>query len=265
MSNRPHFEPQPDNSFRIVHSGGYYALSSVMLKIKTGELSPEDAKAQLKDMLRKYPWHFEAALRLSEYYTQEGAFEEACDVRFRACQHLMELLPEEEDAEPVVLDFENKETLYPLLLLQGSAIDHFLACDFEMAAALLETLLDMDEEDHLDVSQTLAYCYVALDEQDSLEAVLSDLDDKSPEKMLVRIWAQKRFGGSVEKQLTDEFKKKFPDIYREFISEEHPVTEAYLSDIDSERPSPEARARLLWLKTEHLWMKYPELPEALKG
>lgn len=176
----------------------------------------------------------------------------------------MELLPDEEDADPVPLDFENKESLYPLLLLQGSAIDHFLACDFELAAALLETLLDLDEEDHLGVSQTLAYCYVALDEEDSLEAVLPDLDEKSPEKMLLELWAQQHFEINMDQALVAEFKRKFPAVYKEFVSDDHPVTDTYLADIDGERPSLESKARLLWLRTEHLWQKFPEFIGSLR-
>ena len=36
-----------------------------------------------------------------------------------------------------------------LELIRASAIDHFLINDFEMSAALLELLLELDPEDHL--------------------------------------------------------------------------------------------------------------------
>lgn len=37
-----------------------------------------------------------------------------------------------------------------LELIRASAIDHFLINDFEMSAALLELLLELDPEDHLE-------------------------------------------------------------------------------------------------------------------
>lgn len=261
---RPHFEPQPDNTFRILYPSAYRSFSAVLRRIDSGELAPADAESQLKEVLRKCPWHFEAAYALAGLYTAAGAFEKACDTRFKACQKLMELLPEE-DAEPVALDFEKKENQYLLFLLQGSAIDHFLIGEFELAAALLETLLDLDEEDHLDASQTLAYCYIALGEQESFEAILPDLDEKSAEKALARLWAEWQFGQKLAPVSGAEFRKNFLAVYREFTAAEHPVTDDYLKDIDSERPSQESRARLLWLKTEHLWQQFPEFIVELKN
>lgn len=150
-------------------------------------------------------------------------------------------------------------------MLHGSAIDHFLISEFDLAAALIETLLDLDEEDHLDVSQTLAYCYVALKEQDSFEAVLPDLDEKGAEKRIVTLWAQHQFNGKIDPAAAAEFKNRFPVVYSEFTAAEHPVTEIYLADIDSERPSRESRARQQWLKTEHLWQQFPEFIVQLKN
>ena len=43
-------------------------------------------------------------------------------------------------------------------------------------------------------------------------------------------------------------------IFAEFTADEHPADEAYLRDIGSERPSPAAQARELWLQTENLWV-----------
>jgi len=260
----PRFEPQPDNTFRIIHAPAYRSFSGTIRKVEAGELTSTDIEAQLKDILRKYPWHFEAAYLLSDLYSRMKNFEKACDVRFNACQKLMELLPEEEDADPILLDFEKKENQSLLFLLQGSAIDHFLIHEYEMAAALLETLLDLDEEDHLGVSQTLAYCYIALGEKESFEAILADLDDKSAEKPLTEMWAQWQFEGEINAALLADFRKNHPVVYVEFTTCEHPITEAYLTNIDSERPSRESRARLLWLQTEHLWQQFPEFIAALK-
>ena len=51
-----------------------------------------------------------------------------------------------------------------LELLKRSAIDHFLVGDFEMAAGMMEMLLDMDPEDHLETTKPLAFCYLALED-----------------------------------------------------------------------------------------------------
>jgi hypothetical protein len=150
------------------------------------------------------------------------------------------------------------------LLLRGSAIDHFLFYEFEMAAALFETLLELDEEDHLGATSTLAWCYVALDELDSFEEILPDLDDKSAEKALLSLWAELQFSHSLPAERVTEFRNRFPAVFQEFTADEHEVTEAYLAEIDSDRLSPQTRARLLWLQTEHLWQRFPELIVTLK-
>ncbi len=208
------------------------------------------------------PAPFEAAWTLAQQHTAAGAFREACEVRFEACRRLLESLPDDEEAPP--LDFERAENRSPLFLLHGSAIDHLLIGDYEMAAALLETLLDLDEEDHLDATQTLAWYYIALDEPESYAAVRPDLDDKSAEKALAEIWAELRFNHCVPAEKIADFRKKFPAVFREFTADDHPTDAAYIADIDSPRPSPEARARRLWLQTEALWQAFPELVEVLK-
>ena len=261
---RPHFEPQPDNTFRLVHTPAYGTSSMILRRIEAGEIAPADAEAQLREILKKYPWHFEAAYRLGGLHASAGEFKQACEVRFKACQRLMELLPEDEETDPLPLDFEKKENQYPLFLLHDSAVDHFLIYEYEMAAALLETLLDLDEEDHLGASQTLAWCYIALNEPESFEAVLPDLDGKSPEKSLAEMWAELHFTHHLSDEKIKDFRERFPAVFHEFTSEKHAITPGYLTDIDSERPSPESRARLLWLKTEHLWQQFPEFIVSLK-
>ena len=44
-----------------------------------------------------------------------------------------------------------------------------------------------------------------------------------------------------------------------------PADDAYLRDIESERPTPQAQARELWLKTENLWTAFPGFIAALKA
>lgn len=223
------FEPQPDGLFRIVD-----------------------------------PAPFEAAWEQARRHEAAGAFDEAARVRFEACQRLLELLPDE-GADPVALDAEAAANRAALLLLSASAIDHFLIGEFELAAALLESLLDLDEEDHLGATPTLAWCYVALNEPESLEALCPDLDEKSPETALVDLWAAHRFGGSLPAGPLAAFRQKHPAFFAEFTAADHPTDAAWLADIDGERPSAAARARRLWLQTEPLWQCFPDFIAALKA
>ena len=205
---------------------------------------------------------FEAAWTLAQQHTAAGKFREACQVRFEACGRLLESLPDDDEVPP--LDFEKQENRYPLFLLHASAIDHLLIGDYDTAAALLETLLDLDEEDHLEATQTLAWCYLALDEPESYAALRPDLDEKSAEKALAEIWAELRFERRTPVEKIANFREKFPAVFREFVAADHPADAAWLAEIDGPRPSPEARARRIWLQTESLWQQFPELIVLLK-
>ena len=46
---------------------------------------------------------------------------------------------------------------------------------------------------------------------------------------------------------------------------EHPADDAYLRDIEGERPSVQAQARELWLQTENLWVLWPGFIAALQA
>ncbi len=250
---KPSFEPQPDNSFRIVHPEFCRSFVRILKKIAERSIPTDEAIARLQEILKRYPYHFEAARMLADIHAENGDCLTACDIRYKACQQLMKLLPEEDEEETPAFDWEYRDNQQALLLLEASAIDHFLAGDFEMAAAMLETLLELDEEDHLGALQTLAYCYVALDEPDSFRTIAPDMNGKEAGTALAELWASFRFTGELEPERMKSFEKEWAAVYREFTSGSHEITEAYLSDIDSERPSKEARALLLWLRTEHLW------------
>ncbi|HJF89703.1 MAG TPA: tetratricopeptide repeat protein, partial [Alistipes onderdonkii] len=45
----------------------------------------------------------------------------------------------------------------------------------------------------------------------------------------------------------------------------HPADDAYLRDIEGERPSVQAQARELWLQTENLWVLWPGFIAALRA
>lgn len=73
------------------------------------------------------------------------------------------LIPEDEE---INLEWSHRNSRAALELIFASAIDHFLINNFEMSAALLEMLLELDPEDHLEGSELLAFDYLALDEQE---------------------------------------------------------------------------------------------------
>ncbi|MCL2560798.1 MAG: tetratricopeptide repeat protein [Rikenellaceae bacterium] len=199
---------------------------------------------------------FGRALDKSRRQEADGDIVGACNTRFEAVQQFMELLP---DSETVELDTADADTRDAMTLLHDSAIDHFLAGDFEMCAAMLETLLELDPEDRFEATRRLAYAYIALEEWELFDEAMHDIDERSIDKPLLVAWSTFRRTGELPKD-------GLPAVYmREFTAEEHPADEAYLRDVDSGRPSRETLVRQLWLQTEHLWAQFPGFIEALKN
>lgn len=261
MQSKPYFEPHSGGNFRIVHPRTY-DISQAAVSAGSSAQSVDSTRAdRLKKALREYPYNFGAAVMLSEYYNAAGDFEAACNVRFKAAQMAVDIIPEDEE---IYLDWEYPENRDMCEILRGSTIDHFLISDFEMAAAYLETLLDLDEEDHLEVTKTLAYCYIALGEQELFESILFDIDDKDDEKIILESWASQKFTGAVAPELLARFKNN-KALYAEFTGSDHEITPEYIADIESERPSQQAASRLLWLRTEHIWNSHQEFIEMLRG
>ena len=205
---------------------------------------------------------FGKALACSQQQETDGDIMGACNTRFEAFQQLMELIPDTTDIE---LEWEDTNSRDALLIISYSAIDHFLVCDFEMCAAMLEMLLELDPEDHLDASKRLAYAYVALEEYELFDEVINDISDKYADKELLTLWSEFRRTGKLPDGEFIHFRKSFGVYYKEFTADEHPVDETYLKEIESDHPSREALARELWLQTEHLWTVFPGFIEALKA
>lgn len=193
---------------------------------------------------------------------ESSDIEKACNMRYEAFQRFIELIP---DNEEIVLDWENEDNRAILKLVYASGIDHFLAGDWEMAAAIFEMLLELDPEDHLEATKPLAYCYIAIEEYESFDEIIDDISDKYPEKLLLNLWSEFRRSGQIPAGELTYLKKNYPYIYDELTGAEHPVDEQYLKDIDSERPSKQAAARELWLQTEHLWAAFPDFTDALSN
>ena len=190
-----------------------------------------------------------------------GRYAEACEARYQGFQLLADALPED---EPMPLRWEHANSRAAIMILHGSAIDHFRIGDLEMAMAQLELLLDCDPEDHLEAINLLALCYATVEEWELYDEVELDLTDKSAESVVARLWASWRRDGAVDKGALSLLRSKFKPYFAEFTAVEHPDDEAFRRDIMSERPSQGAQAREWWLLTEPLWAEFPEFVEALK-
>lgn len=190
-----------------------------------------------------------------------GRYAEACEARYQGFQLLADALPED---EPMPLRWEHANSRAAIMILHGSAIDHFRIGDLEMAMAQLELLLDCDPEDHLEAINLLALCYATVEEWELYDEVELDLTDKSAESVVARLWASWRRDGAVDKGALSLLRSKFKPYFAEFTAVEHPDDDAFRQDIMSERPSQGAQAREWWLLTEPLWAEFPEFIESLK-
>lgn len=191
-----------------------------------------------------------------------GRYAEACEARYQGFQLLADALPED---EPMPLRWEHANSRAAIMILHGSAIDHFRIGDLEMAMAQLELLLDCDPEDHLEAINLLALCYATVEEWELYDEVELDLTDKSAESVIARLWASWRRDGAVDKGALSLLRSKFKPYFAEFTAVEHPDDDAFRQDIMLERPSQGAQAREWWLLTEPLWAEFPEFVESLRG
>lgn len=208
------------------------------------------------------PYNFTRVLAHTRELEAAGNVEDACNERYQAFQRLAGLLPEDEE---INLEWSHRNSQSALELIRASAIDHFLINDFEMSAALLEMLLELDPEDHLEGSEQLAFDYLAMDEQELFDEVINDVSDKHPGREVLLLWSAFRRSGKLPEGELQRFRTRFAPWFAEFTADEHPADEAYLLDIGSERPSPAAQARELWLQTENLWVLWPGFVDALRA
>jgi hypothetical protein len=226
--NRPIFNPTPDQTFELEGRGDY------------------DFVRHLNDV---------------ESLVREARYDEACERRYAAFQHLADILPEE---EAMPLRWEHANSRAAMSILYGSAVDHFRIGDMEMTMAQLEMLLDCDPEDHFEAINLLALCYVATEEWEAYEDITIDLTDKSAEAVVAQLWASQRRDGKLDGKLLATLKARHKAYWEELIADEHPADEAYLKDIGSNRPTQAAEAREWWLLTEPLWHEFPDFVNALR-
>ncbi len=207
-------------------------------------------------------YNFSSILTRAAELQADGDVAEACNLRFRAIQDLQELLPEDDE---ICLEWEHRNTQAAIELVNLSAVDHFLIGDYELSSALLELSLEIDGEDHLEASNLLAYCYLALEEYELFDEVINDISDKSASRVVLILWSSFLREGSLPEGEVRNFRNRFAPYYAEFMAVDHPADQAYLDDIESARPSQAAQARELWLRTETLWDSCPEFIAALRG
>ncbi len=217
---------------------------------------------QTFEVIGEGPYNFVKILSRSREMQAAGHVREACNERFQAYHRLAELIPEDEE---VNLEWNHRNSRAALELIHASAIDHFLLNDFELSAALLERLLELDPEDHLEGSELLAFDYQAMDEQEWFDEVINDVSDKYPGRQLLLLWSAYRRDGKLPEGELQRFRTRFAPWFAEFTADEHPADESYLSDIGGEHPSLGAQARELWLQTENLWVLWPEFIDALRA
>lgn len=222
----------------------------------------EPTPDQTFEVIGEGPYDFARVLARTRQMQAEGDVEGACNARFQAFQRLAELIPEDEE---VNLEWNHRNSRAALELIRASAIDHFLINDFELSAALLEMLLELDPEDHLEGSQLLAFDYLAMGEEELFDEVINDISDKCASRELLLLWSAYRRDGRLPEGELQRFRTRFAPYFAEFTAAEHPADEAYLRDIESEHPSVAAQARELWLRTENLWVLWPGFIEALRA
>ena len=199
---------------------------------------------------------------LDHAHTQEseGNFEGACNTRYKAFQQIVDVLPEEDVAE---LDFSHPNTRAAIEIVYGSAVDNFLAGDVELSAAQLELLLECDSEDHIEATPQLALCYIALEEWECLEEIVTDLGDKSAFRPLVEALAEYARTGEVSAEKLTAL-RRHRHLCEELCAAEHPADEKYLKDISSERPTQQALAREIYLRCEPLFVQYEGFIERVR-
>lgn len=203
---------------------------------------------------------FNNILRRSQRMEREGKMAQACELRFEGAQQLLEAVGD----EAMRLDWNDKASQAAMELLYRSAADHMMIGEVEMAAALWESLLELDEEDHLEAVVPLAFAYVEIEDFDCLESAMFDISPKSAEYQLLLLWAEYRRSGGIDRDALRQLRTRHKAWYEEFTSDEHPADEEYLSNCRNERPSPTTEARELWFATEAIWNRNKEFIVALK-
>ncbi len=166
--NKPELIPNPDGTWNLDYPQSTLRPSAAA--------EPQRLESATRAALKRCPWDFGAATLLSDLLTERGDVQEGCQVRFDALQRAIRLLDTDEE---IVLNWNDRQARNMVELMAQSAVDHFWIQDFEICAAACEMTLDADPEDHTGITPYLLYSYALLEDWDSFDERLMDLDPRS--------------------------------------------------------------------------------------
>ena len=185
---------------------------------------------------------------------------QVAEKRFEMVQQFLDSINDED----LPLNWEHSNTRAAIETIYASAIDSLSIGEVEIAAALWENLMSMDQEDHMSVSVPLAFCYVVLEDFDCFESVMFDISTKRPEYHLLTLWQEYFRSKGLDIDALRELRTRHKAWFAEFIADSHPVDDAYLADSRKDKPTPTTEARELWFVLEPLMETYPEFIEILR-
>lgn len=185
---------------------------------------------------------------------------QAAEKRFEMVQQLLDSMGDDD----MPLDWEHSNTRAAIETIYASAIDSLSVGEIEIAAALWENLMGLDQEDHMNVSVPLAFCYVVLEDFDCLESVMFDISPKRAEYHLLMLWSEYFQTKGIAIDSLRELRTRHKAWYAEILADTHPIDDAYLADSRKEKPSPTTEARELWFVLEPLFESHPEFIETLR-
>ena len=185
---------------------------------------------------------------------------QAAEKRFEMVQQLLDSMGDDD----MPLDWEHSNTRAAIETIYASAIDSLSVGEIEIAAALWENLMGLDQEDHMNVSVPLAFCYVVLEDFDCLESVMFDISPKRAEYHLLMLWSEYFRTKGIAIDSLRELRTRHKAWYAEILADTHPIDDAYLADSRKEKPSPTTEARELWFVLEPLFESHPKFIETLR-
>lgn len=185
---------------------------------------------------------------------------QAAEKRFEMVQQLLDSMGDDD----MPLDWEHSNTRAAIETIYASAIDSLSVGEIEIAAALWENLMGLDQEDHMNVSVPLAFCYVVLEDFDCLESVMFDISPKRAEYHLLMLWSEYFRTKGIAIDSLRELRTRHKAWYAEILADTHLIDDAYLADSRKEKPSPTTEARELWFVLEPLFESHPEFIETLR-
>lgn len=243
MENAIRFEPIGDDLYNIEY-----------LREPTA-INPKTPIRTLENICKKEPYNFEAAMELAKKYAEAGRYNDSCEVRFRAATEAINSIPEDE--EYMELDLENPENQEFIEIITASGSDFYIHGDFEMAAALFESALSLDSQDHGDVTPQLALSYIAIDDWEGYEILKNDFTPGTMIQALVENFAAFRRSEKPQTKLP-------PELITEITSTEHTLDDKFLIEVEKDRVSKEVAARELWYRHMPIFEVFSEFTMQFK-